>query len=344
MRPSLTPDRIDGLIRSVYGLEATPRALPSYSDLNIALEVEGDRAWVLKIVNSDEPEAMLDFQQRALLHLASTDPGLRIPRLRPTTEGHPRTVVDGAQGARHGVWMVSYLEGRFLADLPVHPPALLRDVGRFFGRLDRALAGFEHEAMHRVLRWDLRQAGLAVACLPAIADAARRRLAEDILDRFARETSAALDRLRMQVIHNDGNDHNVLVGASGDDAAVSGVIDFGDMICTALVCEPAIAAAYALLGKSDPVDAALRLFEGYHQVFPLTAEELALGFDLIRLRLAMSVCYSARERERAPENAYLAVSEAPAWEVLERFAALDRAAVMGRFLAIAAMAPKPEGF
>ena len=243
---------------------------------------------MLKIANSDESEAILDFQQRALLHLAAADPALRVPKICPTVEGHPRTVVVGDGGERHHAWIVTYLEGRFLADLPEHPPALLRDVGRYFGRLDRALSGYGHEAMQRTLRWDLRQAGLAFPCLPAITDPARRRFAEDILDRFANQTSTALDRLRMQVIHNDANDHNVLVPAAGATIRVSGVIDFGDLIWTALVCEPAIAATYALLGKSEPVDAALHVFEGFNAVFPLTEEELALAFELILLRLAMS--------------------------------------------------------
>ncbi len=334
MRPSFSPDAIEPLIRSVFGLAGTPRPLPSYNDLNIALDMEGETAWVLKIANSDEAEAILDFQQRALRHLAAADPGLRVPHVRPTVDGHPRTVVVGANGERHQAWMVSFLEGRFLADLPEHAPALLRDVGGFFGRLDRALTGFRHEAMRRTLRWDLRQASLAVACLPAITNPAHRRVAEEILDRFVSHTSAALDRLRMQVIHNDANDHNVLVHAAGAATRVSGVIDFGDLIWTALVCEPAIAAAYALLGKSEPVDAALHVFEGFNAVFPLTEEELALAFDVIVLRLAMSVCYSARERARAPDNAYLAVSEAPAWEALHRLTRLDRAAVEARFLAI----------
>ncbi len=341
MRPSLTHDAIEPLIRSVFGLTGTPRPLPSYSDLNIALDSDGETAWVLKIANSDEAEAILDFQQRALLYVAATDPGLRIPQIHRTMDGHPRVVVVGADGERHQAWMVSFLDGRFLADLPEHAPALLQDVGRFFGRLDRALIGFRHEAMQRTLRWDLRQANLALPCLPAIADPARRRIAEAILNRFTNQTSAALDRLRMQVIHNDANDHNVLVPPAGAATHVSGVIDFGDLIWTALVCEPAIAAAYALLGKSDPVDAAIHVFEGFNAVFPLTEEELALAFDLIVLRLAMSVCYSARERARAPDNAYLAVSEAPAWEALHQLTRLDRAAVEARFLAIR---QDPKGF
>jgi Ser/Thr protein kinase RdoA (MazF antagonist) len=341
MRPFFTPDAIDRIVRSVFGLTVSQRALPSYSDLNTALEVDGKTAWVLKIANNDESEAILDFQQRALLHLATADPGLRVPKIRLTVEGHPRAVVVSVDGERYHAWMVSFLEDRFLADLSEHPPALLRDVGRYFGRLDRALTGYEHTAMHRVLRWDLRQASLAIPCLPAITSPARRRMAENILDRFLSQTAAQLDRLRMQVIHNDANDHNVLVDACGPEIGVTGVIDFGDMIHTALVCEPAIASAYALLGKSEPVDVALQIFEGFNAVFPLTKEELAPAFDLIQLRLAMSVCYSTRERTLAPDNAYLAVSEAPAWEALERLTRLDRAAIQARFLAIR---QDPKGF
>ena len=52
------------------------------------------------------------------------------------------------------------------------------------------------------------------------------------------------------MIHNDGNDWNVLVtDASYDDPRAAGLIDFGDVLETWTVAGPAIAMAYVMLDK-----------------------------------------------------------------------------------------------
>ena len=88
-----------------------------------------------------------------------------------------------------------------------------------------------------------------------------------------------------------------------------------------IVAEPAVAAAYALLGQEDPLAAAAAVVAGYHAAFPLEEEEIRLLFALVSARLAVSVTSSAMRAKRAPGDPYVTVSEAPAWEALER---LDR--------------------
>ena len=92
----------------------------------------------------------------------------------------------------------------------------------------------------------------------------------------------ALDHLPHQVIHNDANEHNVLVG---EDGAVTGLIDFGDVVWTARVCGLAVAGAYAMQGRPDPARAVVPVVRGYHEVAPLRADELAVLFELMRARL-----------------------------------------------------------
>ena len=99
---------------------------------------------------------------------------------------------------------------------------------------------------------------------------------------------------------------------------VTGVIDFGDMVYTQTVNEVAIACAYAMLDKADPLAAAKSIVGGYHQVYPLTEPELAVLFDLIRMRLCMSVCHCAHQSHQEPENEYLRISERPAWALFHK--------------------------
>ncbi|HEX9187413.1 MAG TPA: aminotransferase class III-fold pyridoxal phosphate-dependent enzyme, partial [Vicinamibacteria bacterium] len=102
---------------------------------------------------------------------------------------------------------------------------------------------------------------------------------------------------------------------------VAGLLDFGDMHHGLLAAEPAVAAAYALLGEEDPLAAAAAVVEGYHTAHPLHEEEIALLFALVGARLAVSVTTSALRSSRASGDPYVTVSEAPAWAALER---LDR--------------------
>ena len=115
-------------------------------------------------------------------------------------------------------------------------------------------------------------------------------------------TTGSLDHLPHQVIHNDANEYNVLVGPGG---AVTGLIDFGDVVYTARVCGLAIAGAYAMQGCADPARAVVDVVRGYHEVTPLSVDELAVLFELMVARLRMSVAmaqqqYAAAAGQRLP--------------------------------------------
>lgn len=55
----------------------------------------------------------------------------------------------------------------------------------------------------------------------------KRRAVRAILEHFVSTVLPRLKACPRQVIHNDANDYNVLVGADG---CVSGLLDFGDMV------------------------------------------------------------------------------------------------------------------
>jgi len=101
---------------------------------------------------------------------------------------------------------------------------------------------------------------------------------------------------------------------------IAGLIDFGDMHHGWLVSEPAIAAAYAILGKEDPVAFAREIVRGFHRALPLSEAEITIVFPLIAMRLAVSVTNSAIRKQQRPDDPYLTVTESGAWEALERLA------------------------
>ena len=65
------------------------------------------------------------------------------------------------------------------------------------------------------------------------------------------------------MIYNDANDYNVLVDAAG--TRVVSLLDLGDVVHSAAVCDLAIAIAYVMLDKQDPIAAAAEVVAGYHR-------------------------------------------------------------------------------
>jgi 4-aminobutyrate aminotransferase-like enzyme/Ser/Thr protein kinase RdoA (MazF antagonist) len=310
------------LAREAYGIEATAAALPGEYDDNFLLTAASG-AFVLKVMHPQREHAFVDLQFRALEHLALHASELGLPRVVSTSAGESIAAATDAGGAPRLVWLLRHLPGRLLAEAQPHPAELLRDLGRFLGRLDAALADFTHPAARRDLKWDFTRAGWVREHLALIREPGRRASVERILEAFDAEVAPALPGLRRSVVHGDANDHNVVVTVGrGRAPALAGLIDFGDMLHTVTVAEVAIAATYALFGAADPLAAAAQVVAGYHGAYPLTEPEIALLFPLIRTRLAVSVVNSACRAAAEPGDPYLAVSEASAWEAIWRLAAV----------------------
>jgi 4-aminobutyrate aminotransferase-like enzyme len=201
-----------------------------------------------------------------------------------------------------------------MAESAPYSADLLRSLGRALAAMDRALESLDHPAAHRTFHWDLRHADQARAHMPLLPEA-RRELVAPIFDRWSRIDWSALPH---SVIHGDANDYNVLVDAG----RVVSILDFGDMVWSATVCNLAIALAYAMLDQQDPVAAAAHVVAGYRELRPLSVAELNALYTLAETRLAMSVCYCEWQRREAPANDYLNISNRRAWALLERLAQL----------------------
>ena len=320
--PSFSAAEAVRLARELFGVECAAEPLPSERDQNFLLRTAGGEQFVLKIANAEEQREILDFQNLALRQLEGKLGECQVQRVLPTLKGELIASVVAPDGRRHDVRLCTYVPGVCLATVKPHSPELLADLGATVARLDLALRDFSHPAMHRAFHWDLKRAVEARRWVPRIADAARRTLVERTLNRFERDVLPRLEQLSAQVIHNDANDYNALVALrEGADLRVSGLLDFGDMVHAPAVCDAAVAATYALLGKPNAVAAAAHVVRGYHTVRPLEEREVALLPDLICARLCLSVTLSAVQSGQAPSNDYLRISEQQAWEALERLEA-----------------------
>lgn len=350
-KPTFSPAEAATLAADLYGITATATALPGERDQNFHLDTPTGEAFVLKIANGQEEAALLKAQTEALRRTEAT--GI-CPRLLPAADDAWMTQIDGVNGSRHWVRLLTFLPGTPLAKLSRQTPALLADVGRRVAQVDAALADFDpstgsghrHPAIHRDFQWDLAQGlGVVEQFSPLIADGEMRGLVEKLTDDFRRQTAPLLPNLPQQVIHNDANDYNLLVGGGADlysrNQQVVGLIDFGDIVHSYRVAGLAVAAAYAVLDKADPLAAAAAIVGGYNEVTALAEDELAALWGLIRLRLCISVCMAARQISQRPDDPYLAISQQPIRRTLPRLAKIHPRFAAAAFRHACGLTPLP---
>jgi Ser/Thr protein kinase RdoA (MazF antagonist) len=324
--PALHPEE---LALELFGVRGSAHPQPSYLDRNFRIDAEDGRRFLLRIAHAGEDRDALAFQHRLLERLAAA--GLPTPRVVRTRAGDDLASVATPEGER---WLRlhTWIEGRTLATVARPADALLADLGRLLGRVDRALEGAEAPA--RALEWDALRAGHLRAELGAVPDPARRARLEGVLDAFEARLGAELAALPRCVVHNDANEHNVLVRGEDEEVELCGLTDFGDALHTLRLAEPVVAATYAMLqrGWQEAARAGRAVLDGYREVVPLEPRELARVVDLVELRLVTSVVVSARSRAAAPDNEYISVTEPHAWAFLDRLGAVDRSALLSELV------------
>jgi len=297
-----------------FHIRASARQLPSERDQNFLLTDKAGEKFVLKIANALESLEFLAAQNAVLKHVSHRVSFCQT--LLPAVSGEEIATVKTVNRATHFVRLVRYLPGVPLAEVRPHTPGLLRDLGRKLGHLAHALADFDHPAAHRDFHWDLANGNRIVSELAGLIDDARLR---ELVLKCRFETNT---RLRLSVIHGDANDYNVLVDP--DSMTISGLIDFGDMVYSYTAGDLAIAIAYVVLDKPDPLAAAAEIVEGYTREFALAEAEREALWPLVRLRLAMSVCLAAHQLRQQPDNEYLRISQRSIEENLPRLCTDER--------------------
>jgi hydroxylysine kinase len=289
------------------------------------LVTTGSARVVLKVAHPADDPIVIDLQCRALEHVATVDPSLPVPRLLRTPSGATEPVVTGAEGEPRIARLLGYLPGRTL-DYDDTTAEQRYALGAALGRLSVALTDFSHAGAHRVLAWDLQRLASLRPLLHHVVDDRTRADAETELDRFDAVTGPGLATVRHQVVHNDFNVDNVLVS---EGAELSGILDFGDMVHTAVVADLAVAMSYAVGAGGtiddrdiDPWSAPYDLAAGYLDSRALSDDELALLPHLVRARLAQRLLVNSWLAATNPENAhYTARSVSTATTALRRLAA-----------------------
>ncbi|RLA25241.1 MAG: hypothetical protein DRR11_21015 [Gammaproteobacteria bacterium] len=324
-----------------YNLDVSVKPLLSERDQNFQLTATDGRKYVLKIANSGEDPQVADFHNKALLHLQTYgeqhQDHINAPKLQLTIDGGTHFIIESAN-AQHIARVVSFVAGNPLADRL--PSALLcRNMGVFLAHLGRALRDFTHPASSHSLLWDMQQALAVRKLLQHVPGEATSQLVDVTLCEFEELALPLFPTLRAQVIHNDLNPDNVLIDPQNQDA-VTGVIDFGDMLQAPLVIDVAVAASYLRQLDGNPLALIAEFVAGYHSVVALTNAEIDILFTLIKTRLAVSIGIlhwrAALRDENDPYLASMLIAESSAEVFLQRLVEVPRENAIRTFRSVCA--------
>lgn len=301
----LGEDCVQVVLRDGWGLTPTAvRRLDTERDDSFVVD-DADSRYVLKVAHPLDDPGVLDLQSAALGHVADRDPDLPVPLVLPDVDGGRLRLLRHDPDEPRLARLLGHLPGTVL-DYDTTTADERRAVGAALARLSLALADFDHPAAHRSLPWDLQQASSLRPLAEHVTDPAARADALAVLDRYDASVGAALAATRQQVVHNDLNPDNVLVSADAP-GYVTGVLDFGDMLRTAVVADLAVAMAYAVDAAGsgdDPWTGPFDVAAGYVAVRPLEPNEVALLPDLVRTRLAQRQLVNSWLTSADPANAH----------------------------------------
>ncbi|OCB74803.1 aminotransferase class III-fold pyridoxal phosphate-dependent enzyme [Flavobacterium crassostreae] len=302
---------IQQLVQDHYGLTTTAKALNGYEELNFLLSDEKKEKYILKITNEAHSFPFLEAQVAIIAHLANSKMATHFQHFCFNKQGEALTKIE-KDSKTYYVRILNFLEGTFWVDQAVKSNELHTNLGAFMGSMDSELQHFSHPAMHRNYSWDISRATEANDALHHILNHEKRRIAGYFLLQFETEVLPKIHHLRHAYIHNDANDYNVLTQGN----QISGLIDFGDMVYTALINNLAITCTYAMLEEKEPLEVATAIVKGYHSSYSLTEQEVGVLYYLIAARLCISVTQSAYNSSLDSNNEHHFITEKPAWNLL----------------------------
>ena len=314
--PVVTVDDASKVAADLYGWQAEAIALTGERDKNYLLHTQEAGDVVLKFINPAEEAAETDLQIQVLLWLAQQNCAVVVPKALRSRTGD--LVCDYTVGEQvYKVRAYTYLNGVSVAQAQMGA-ALQQSFGTQAAQLVRALEGFDHPALSRVLLWD-------VMHLNQLRAWAEEVLPQDemgqfvfaYLNQFGQTILPVLQALPQQVIHGDISKSNT-VASSADATSIHGVLDFGDVCKAPRVVELAVAASYALDAETGDLQAALAgIVAAYAAVLPLSEAESALIPDLIIARLVQRIVISEWRASHFPNNRdYILRSNAQARQLL----------------------------
>ncbi|NNF33077.1 MAG: aminotransferase class III-fold pyridoxal phosphate-dependent enzyme [Saprospiraceae bacterium] len=311
MKTPWSEEALQEVLKNDYNLQGKLTRLGGDVDYNYRIDDQTGNTYILKVSADKKSNDYIKFQHSLLNHLALYE-DIRSPEIKLTTSGSDY-ITKSLGGKPRIIRVLSWMYGNYWAQISIKKKSHFHSLGEYMASITDALQSFDHPLAHRSFEWDLNQASW-------LGDAINIHKEDNhitvsyFLDKY-NESITSLLACRKGIVHNDGNENNVLVQGE----RVSSVIDYGDAIYTSIVNDVAIAIAYGVMEVEDPLSAASWILHGYHNIFPLLMEEIDLIYRLVGIRLAISVTKSSQASITNPDSEYHQITARSAWGLIHKW-------------------------
>ncbi|MDH5402985.1 MAG: aminotransferase class III-fold pyridoxal phosphate-dependent enzyme [Candidatus Heimdallarchaeota archaeon] len=314
-RPNVNVIDAKNILKIHWGITGELTSLNSERDQNYKV-ITTSESYVLKIANEYEELENLENQSKSMKYLEKQETNFQHSVIITSIQGE-NIVQSSIQGLVYFIRLITYIPGKTLATFQPKDKSLMKEYGRFVGELTTSLKHLSLQPVNDNFYWDLANAGTIIDKYHQFIDNQEsQQLVKKYKELFELIIEPMLPNLKKSIIHNDLNDYNVIVNLI-DQIPQFGVIDFGDMVYSSTIFELAIAVAYMSLHVIDPLLHMVLILKSYHQITPLSKEEVSIFYILVSIRLCQSVSISSYTSHIEPENNYLLISQQPAWNTLQ---------------------------
>jgi Ser/Thr protein kinase RdoA (MazF antagonist) len=297
--PELAPDEAARIAEDLYGLAGQTQRLRGERSHNTRF-VTDHGEFVLRVASASEPDAAIECHAGAMVHIERRSPSLPVARVIAARDGRLVPAIE-RHGRRHRVRLETFLPGVTFDDQQAVSAPALRQIGELLGGVAAALADFEHHAAHGFMPWDVANGLVLDPALRVGLSTEATDLVECAAPRLV-DATRAMAVLPRQIIHNDGHAGNLL-RTDGTSEAVTGVIDFGDLVHTVTIADIAVSGASFAPHQRDPAGALAALATGYDARRPLLPAEVRAIPDLVLTRLVLSTLLVEYQIANAPHIA-----------------------------------------
>lgn len=349
IKPQVTKDAVPELVNRLYGLKVEEiKELPSYDDLNFFVRVGenfdnshikaiNSDGYVFKVLNSlqsRDPE-IIDAQHAMCRHVRERGVPTQVPISNKDGREWSLETCQGTadnKDVKNGPYLVrllTFVPGKIFHQTP-YIPGSFYNVGKYLGRLHKALEGFHHSFYDTyTMIWSLSQTPVVRDFVHAVTNKEDVRVVEDVITAFEKYIVPKCEKFRKGIIHGDVNEQNsIMYEMPGQDNTpcdqrvhdVSALLDFNDATSSYIVFDVAICITYMSIDcpVEGQIDVGGHVLAGYNCFCSLNADEFEALKILICARLCQSLVYGAHSYAQQPENTYVLTTAKHGWALLHK--------------------------
>jgi 4-aminobutyrate aminotransferase-like enzyme/Ser/Thr protein kinase RdoA (MazF antagonist) len=331
---------VQKLVEEYYGIKGNATKLDGELDLNFKISAN-DSQYFLKIYNQSIDIEFAKFQENIFNKLDKTLEKKVYPKQLLNTKGNAiSSFVIRIIGIRF-FRLNSWIDGRLWSEVNPITNTLRKKLGRSAGKLTKSLESLKIIDNNYNTDWDLAKSLWTVNYLKLFNTKKKLKVIQYFQDCFLNDL-ASYQTLRKSFIHNDINDHNVIITKKLVNPDVKGIIDFGDTLKSQTINDLAVTCTYAIMNCTNPLSSAISVVRGYNENYKLFDSELYHLYNLIGMRLVVSLTKSAINKTEFKENKYLLISEDSAWDLIYKWHSIDRKFAHYNFRKACDLTPHPN--